>query len=87
MSLVKLFEDWNVLKPKYRKSYSDSKVLIENNAFFHITFSESYNCSDSGYSTLKIVADLITSKSGPIILKEAANTYTVNSGREAANFA
>lgn len=75
------------MKSKYRKCYSDSKVLNGNDAFFHFPFFESYNCSDTGYSTLKIVADLITSKSGTIILKEAANTYAANCGRETADFA
>jgi len=36
---------------------------------------------------LQIVADLITSKTGTIILKEAANTCAAKCGRETANFA
>lgn len=85
--MINLFENWKVIKPKYRKCYSDSKVLTGNNAFFYIPFCESLNCSDSGYFTLKIVADLITSKSATVILKEAANTYTAHCGRETADFA
>lgn len=36
---------------------------------------------------LQIVADLTTSKTGTIILKEAANTYAARCGRGTANFA
>lgn len=46
-----------------------------------------FSISPSVNLTLKIVADLTTSKSGTIILKESANTGTVNCARETADFA